>query len=175
MRRANLKRLVAVVAALCLVGLPAYCQGADKLRVVTAPGVTTSDPKDWKNTLTVAGQNLVLTCPKCGPVQTVTTPVTDIADLHYGQNAYHHWVAGIAAGVLSLGVGLIVGLMPHHQHYFSIGLKDGKAVGIQADKGVYRQIAGMLQQATNLPIEVTSKDAHFLNGFKTKIVEAPSK
>jgi hypothetical protein len=68
-----------------------------------------------------------------------------------------------------------VGLMPHHQHYFSIDKKDGKVIGIQADKGDYRVIAGMLQQATSLPIEVTSKDAHFLNGYNTKIVEAQSK
>ena len=170
-----MKRFVGVVAAICLGVLPAYSEGVDKLRVITAPSVTKTDQKDWKNTLTISGQNLVLTCPKCAPVQTVTTPVSDIATLHYGQNAYHHWVSGIAAGVLSLGAGLIVGLMPHHQHYFSIDQKDGKVIGIQADKGDYRQIAGMLQQSTSLPIEVTSKDAHFLNGYNTKIVEAQSK
>lgn len=81
----------------------------------------------------------------------------------------------LLAGVLSLGAGLIVGLMPHHEHYFSIDKKDGKVIGIQADKGDYREIAGMLQQSTGLPIEVNSKDAHFLNGYNTKIVEASSK
>ncbi len=163
------------VAALCLAVSPAYSQSAGKLRVMTAPGVTKTDPKDWKNTLTISGQNLILNCPKCDPVMSVTTSLSQIAELHYGQNAYHHWVAGIATGVLSLGVGLIVGLMPHHQHYFSIDQKDGKVIGIQADKGDYREIAGILQQSTGLPIEVTSKDAHFLNGYNTKIVEAQSK
>jgi len=170
-----MNRFVGVVAAFCLAVLPAQSQSADKLRVITAPGVTKTNDKDWKNTLTISGQNLILTCSKCTPVQTVATPVSDIATLHYGQNAYHHWVSGIATGVLSLGAGLIVGLMPHHQHFFSIDQKDGKVIGIQADKGNYRQIAGMLQQSTSLPIEVTSKDAHFLNGYNTKIVEAQSK
>ena len=170
-----MRRFVGVVAALGLVVSPAYSQSANKLRVLTAPGVDKTDQKDWRNTITVSGQNLVLGCPKCSPVQTVSTAVSDIATLHYGQNAYHHWVTGIATGVLSLGAGLIVGLMPHHQHYFSIDQKDGKVIGIQADKGDYREIAGMLQRSTSLPIEVGSKDAHFLNGYNTRIVEAQSK
>jgi len=170
-----MKKLAAVLAALWVAALPVYSQSADKIRVIAAPGVTKTDPKDWKNTLTVSGQNLVLSCAKCTPTQSITTPVSDIAVLHYGQNAYHHWVAGIATGVLSLGAGLIVGLMPHHEHYFSIDQKDGKVIGVQADKDNYRQIAGMLQNSTGLPIEVTAKEAHFMNGFNTKIVEAESK
>lgn len=93
----------------------------------------------------------------------------NIATLRYGGNAYHHWVAGIVSGVFSLGIGLIVGLMPHHQHYFSIDTKDGKVVGLQADKSNYRELAGVLENFTGLPILVTSKDAHYLNGFNTKI------
>ncbi|MGB6974461.1 MAG: hypothetical protein WBD67_07245 [Terracidiphilus sp.] len=171
-----MKRFAGIAVALCLTVLPAYPQqSATKLRVVTAPGVTKLDQKDWNNTLTITGQDLVLDCKKCSPIQTVTVPVASIAALHYGQNAYHHWAAGIAAGVLSLGVGLIVGLMPHHQHFFSIDEKDGKVLGIQADKGDYRDIARMLQQSTSLPIEVTSKDAHFLNGYNTKVVDSGAK
>ena len=48
-------------------------------------------------------------------------------------------------------------------------------LGIQADKGDYRQIAGMLENFAGLPIAVTAKDAHYLNGFNTKIEAAPSK
>ena len=170
-----MRRFVGIVLAVCMTAFPAYSQSANKLRVITAPGVTKTDQKDWHNTLTLSGQDLVLSCGKCSPIQTVSIPVTSIAKLHYGQNAYHHWVAGIATGVLSLGVGLIVGLMPHHEHYFSIDEKDGKVLGIQADKGDYRQIAGMLQQSTHLPIEVNPKDAHFLNGYNTQIVASQSK
>jgi hypothetical protein len=97
-----MKASVALVVALCLAVLPAYSQSANKLRVLTAPGVTKTDEKDWKNTLTVSGQDLVINCPKCDPIKSVTTPLSEIATLHYGQNAYHHWVAGIATGVLSL-------------------------------------------------------------------------
>ncbi|HUX45308.1 MAG TPA: hypothetical protein VMV57_11205 [Terracidiphilus sp.] len=170
-----MKRFVGILLVVCMTGLPVCAQSANKLRVVTAPGVTKVDQKDWKNTLTITGPDMVLDCRKCSPIQTVTVPVTSIAALHYGQNAYHHWAAGIATGVLSLGVGLIVGLMPHHQHFYSIDEKDGKVLGIQADKGNYRDIARMLQQATHLPIEVTSKDAHFLAGFNTKIVDSGAK
>src|SRR5690348_6128886 len=138
------KKIAAVSMALWLVALPAYSQGATKLRVLGAPGVTKSDPKDWKNSLAVTGQTLTLSCAKCSPVQAVTVASADVATLRYGQNAYHHWVSGIVTGVLSLGVGLIVGLMPHHQHYFSVDTKEGKVVAIQADKSDYRQIAGML-------------------------------
>lgn len=170
-----MRKFIGVVIVICLAVQPLLAQSSNKLRVITAPGITDTDQKNWKNTLTISGQTLTLNCPKCTPIQTATTPVSDIATLHYGQNAYHHWVAGIVTGVLSLGVGLIVGLMPHHEHYFSIDQKDGKVIGIQADKSDYRQIAAMLQQSTGLPIEVTAKDAHFLNGFNTKVVEAESK
>jgi len=56
-----------------------------------------------------------------------------------------------------------------YQHFFSVDLKDGKALGIQADKGDYRRIAGMLESFANLPIQVTAKDSHFLAGFNTQI------
>ena len=150
-------------------------QTVTKLRVIAGPGITKSDEKDWGNSLAVSDQNIVLTCPKCSPIQSVTVSISQIADLRYGQNAYHHWVSGIVTGLFSLGIGLIVGLMPHHQHFFSIDLKDGKVIGIQADKGDYRQIAGMLQNSAGLPIQVTEKDAHYLNGFNVQIVAAESK
>jgi len=72
-------------------------------------------------------------------------------------------------------VGLIVGLMPHHQHYFSVDTKEGKVVAIQADKKDYRDIAGMLQNFTGLPIQVSAKEAHFLNGFNIKITTEEQK
>lgn len=172
---ASLKKALAALVAFGVFGGPVWAQTAQKLRVIAAPGVTKSDPKDWKNDLTVSNASVTLTCPKCAPIETVTTPVAQIAALRYGQNAYHHWVSGIVTGAFSLGIGLIVGLMPHHQHYFSIDLKDGKVIGIQADKGDYRQIAGMLQNAAALPIEVSARDAHYLNGFNTKIVAEDSK
>lgn len=158
-----------------MVAWPAYPQSEDKLRVLVAPGVTKTDPKDWHNSLAISGETLTLTCPKCSPIQAITIPKSDIAALHYGQNAYHHWVSGIVTGVASLGVGLIVGAMPHHQHFFSVDTKDGKALGIQADKSDYREIAGALQNLAAIPIQVTAKDAHFLSGFNTQIVAASGK
>lgn len=170
-----MKRILALLAMSCLLGSPAYGQVANKLRVLTAPGVTETKPKDWHNSLAVSGKKLMLQCPKCTPLQVVTVPKAEVVSLRYGQNAYHHWVSGIVTGVFSLGVGMIVGLMPHHQHFFSIDLKGGKVVGIQADKHDYRQIAGMLENFAGLPIDVTAKDAHYLNGFNTKVEAAKSK
>jgi hypothetical protein len=169
------KRVLVMIYLTSLLTMPVYSQSANKLRVIAAPGVTKSDAKDWKNTLAVSGTELTLNCPKCMPIQDVATPISQVASLRYGQNAYHHWVSGIVTGAFSLGIGLIVGLMPHHQHYFSIDLKDGKVIGIQADKGDYRQIAGMLQNSISLPIQVSAKDAHYLNGFNTKIVATDPK
>lgn len=161
-----MKKVAAVTLALCLSTLPVYGQTARKLRVLAAPGINQNpQPKNWHNTLGIAGSNLVLTCPKCTPIQTVTVPKAEIAEVRYGQNAYHHWAAGIVTGIFSLGIGAIVGFMPHHQHFYSIDLKDGKAVGIQADKSDYKQIASMLENFTALPIHVTPKDAHFLAGY----------
>lgn len=172
----NIMKRTLVLLIIAYVFTPsAYSQTANKLRVLTAPGVTESKPKDWKNSLAISGDKLMLHCPQCSPVQTVAIAKTDIASLRYGQNAYHHWVSGIVTGVASLGVGLIVGAMPHHQHYFSVDTKDGKALGIQADKHDYRQIAGMLENFAGMPIKVTAKDAHFLSGFNTQIVAAESK
>jgi hypothetical protein len=169
------KRTLVAVCFAGLIAMPAYSQSAQKLRVIAAPGVTKSDAKDWKNRLSVSSTDIILNCPKCTPIQNVSTPISQVASLRYGQNAYHHWVSGIVTGAFSLGIGLIVGLMPHHQHYFSIDLKDGKVIGIQADKSDYREIAGMLQNSASMPIQVTAKDAHYLNGFNTKIVTADSK
>jgi hypothetical protein len=171
----NMRKILSVFFAVWIIAAPLLPQSANKLRVIAAPGITTSDAKDWKNTLTVSGQNLVLNCPKCTPIQSITVAEADVGALRYGQNAYHHWVSGVVTGVFSLGIGLIVGLMPHHQHYFSIDLKSGKVVGIQADKSDYKEIAGMLHNSSGQPIQVTQKDAHYLNGFNIKIVAAESK
>lgn len=169
------KKILFVLIAFATAVSSTYAQGANKLRVLAAPGVAKSAEKDWHSSLTVSGKDLDLHCPKCSPIQTVDIPEKDIAALRYGQNAYHHWVAGIITGVFSLGAGLIVGLMHHRQHFFSVDTKEGKVLAIQADKGDYRQIAGMLQNFTGLPILVTAKEAHFLSGFNTKIQNPPAK
>jgi hypothetical protein len=164
-----MRRIASLLIVVSLVGAPTYSQTVSKLRVLTAPGITDTAQKDWGNTLAVSDKNLILTCPKCSPIHSVSITSGDIASIRYGQNAYHHWVAGIVSGVLSLGVGLIVGLMPHHEHYFSIDTKDGKSLGIQADKGDFKQVAGMLQNFAALPIQVSEKDAHYLNGFNIQV------
>ena len=165
-----MKKSAVAVISLALTVLPGYAQTAKKLRVLAAPGINQNkDPNNWKNTLGISGDNLILTCPKCVPIQTVSVLKSDIATIRYGQNAYHHWAAGIVTGIFSLGVGAIVGFMPHHQHFFSVDLKNGKAVGIQADKSDYKKIASMLENFTALPIHVTAKDAHFLSGFNVAI------
>lgn len=165
-----LKKTFVGAIALYLAVLPGYAQTAKKLRVLAAPGITQNQkPKDWHNTLAISGNNLILTCSACLPIQKVTVPKADIAEVRYGQNAYHHWAAGIVTGIFSLGVGAIVGFMPHHQHFFSVDLKDGKAVGIQAHKSDYKEIAAMLENFTALPIHVTPKDAHFLAGYNIAI------
>lgn len=165
-----MKKIAVVAMSLWLAVLPGYALTAKKLRVLAAPGINQNqDPNNWHNTLGVSGNDLVLTCTKCLPIQTVSILKPDIAEVRYGQNAYHHWAAGIVTGIFSLGIGAIVGFMPHHQHFFSVDLKNGKAVGIQADKGDYKQIASMLENFTSLPIHVTAKDAHFLSGFNTAI------
>jgi hypothetical protein len=168
-----MKRTGSFLIVASLIGTSTYGQTVSKLRVLTAPGVTDTAQKDWGNTLAVSDKTLKPTCPKCSPIQSVSFAAGDIASLRYGQNAYHHWVAGIVAGVLSLGVGLIVGLMPHHEHYFSIDTKDRKSLGIQADKSDFKQVAGMLQNFASLPIQVSEKDAHYLNGFNTQVMSEP--
>lgn len=172
-----MKTIVAVLLCATLLlapVLPVAAQDFSKLRVLGAPGITKADPKDWHNSLALQGKTLTLSCPKCSPINTVTLTAENIATLRYGGNAYHHWVAGVVTGVFTLGVGLIVGLMPHHQHYFSIDTKDGKVLGLQADKSDYRQLAGALENFTGLPITVSSKDAHYLAGFNTKIEDTTS-
>lgn len=168
----DLRRYSLVLLAVFGISMVAGAQ-IKKLRVLGAPGVTQSDQKDWDNTLSTSANVLTLDCRKCNPIQTVAIPVAEIQKLQYGQNAYHHWVSGIVTGVFSLGVGAIVGFMPHHQHFFSVDLKDGKVLAIQADKGDYKQVAEMLENSAGLPIEVNAKDAHFLAGFNTKVVAEP--
>ena len=164
-----MKKLLLLFIGLCI-ALPASSQTVKKLRVLVAPGVFKLKPKDWHNTLTINDANtLFIHCRKCKPIQDIKINKGDIVELRYGQNAYHHWAAGIVTGMFTLGIGAIVGFWPHHQHFYSIDLKGGKVVGIQADKSDYKEIAGMLNNFTGLPIVVTSKDAHFLDGYNTKI------
>ena len=153
----------------------AFAQTATKLRVLAAPGVTQNDTKDWHNTLAPDGNTLKLTCPKCQPQQTLSTPADQIASLRYGDNAYHHWATGAVTALFTLGIGAIVGFMPHHQHFFSIDLKSGRVIAIQADKGNYKEIAGMLQNLTGLSFEVSQKDAHFLAGYNVKVEQDSGK
>lgn len=170
-----MKTCLVLLSALCLFAAPAYSQTANKLRVLTAPGVKETAPKDWHNSLTISSGELALHCPKGSPVHDVEIPRTETGTLSCGQNVYHHWVAGIVTGIFSLGTGLIVGLVTHHQHFFSIDMNDGKVLGIQADKSYYRKIAGMLENFPGLPIQVTAKDAHFLNGFRKQIAAPENK
>ncbi|MGH9488763.1 MAG: hypothetical protein ACRD04_14405 [Terriglobales bacterium] len=144
-------------------------QTAKKLRVLAAPGVTLTKPKDWKNTIGATGDDLIVHCPRCEPVSLISIPAADIAEIQYGDNAYHHWAAGAVTGFLTLGVGAIVGFMPHHQHYYSIDLKNGRVLAIQADKSDYKEIAGLLENLTGLPITASAKDAHFLAGYNVRI------
>lgn len=158
-----------VVALIAMLTILSPAQTATKLRVLAAPGITKNNPKDWHNTLAPDGNVLKLTCPKCEPTQSLSVQAASIAGLRYGNNAYHHWAVGGVTALFTLGIGAIVGFMPHHQHFFSIDLKSGKVVAIQADKHDYKEIAGMLQNLTGLPITVSQKDAHFLSGFNLKV------
>lgn len=164
-----MRRFVVVLPILFLATL-SYGQGIRKIRLLSVPGTTNSSPKSWKNSMEVSGENLLFFCAKCSPLKTVTIPGTQIASLSYGQNAYHHWVSGVVTGFFSLGIGAIVGLMPHHQHFFSVDLANGRVVAMQADKSNYKEIAGALENVSGKPIEVSPKDAHFLDGFNTRVV-----
>lgn len=77
------------------------------------------------------------------------------------------------ARLLVLPAGPVTTGATDHQHFFSVDLKDGKVLAIQADKGDYKQVAEMLENSAGLPIEVNAKDAHFLAGFNTKVVAEP--
>ena len=100
-----MKKIVSLLLSFLIAALPAFPQSAEKLRVIAAPGITKSNAKDWKNTLSVSGQKLALDCPKCLPTQSVTVSISDISALRYGQNAYYHSVSGVATGIFSLGLG----------------------------------------------------------------------
>lgn len=166
-----MKHCLTAVLLVCL-SLPGFAQAAKKLRVLAAPGVSSLNPKSWHNSLAVSRNDLVLTCPKCAPIQTISITKDQVSALRYGQNAYHHWVSGVVTGFFTVGIGAIVGFMPHHQHFFSVDLKTGQALGIQADKHDYRQIAGMLENFAGLPIQVSAKDAHFLAGYNTEVLDS---
>lgn len=163
------RRAFCFVFAVCL-AVPCVAQSINKIRVLAAPGANEPNPKDWNNSLAVTGNELVLDCPKCSPVQMVSIPRDEISGLRYGQNAYHHWVSGVVTGFFTLGIGAIVGFMPHHQHFYSVDLKNGRVLGLQADKGDYKETAALLENFTGLPIQVSPKDAHFLDGFNTQVV-----
>ena len=158
-----------------LISLPAYGQtntktdAPSKLRVLSAPGMTNSTPDSWQNTLSAEDQKIDLVCNSCTPTKNISVPVADVDSVSYGEAAYHHWKAGLATSLATLGGGAIVGFWPHHRHYFTINLKDKTAISLQADKHDYRQIAQMLNTATGLPIEVTQNDVKNMKGVPVKV------
>jgi hypothetical protein len=56
-----------------------------------------------------------------------------------------------------------------------VDTKEGKVVAIQADKKDYRDIAGMLQNFTGLPNQVSAKEAHSLNVSNIKVTAEEQK
>ena len=154
---------------LLLIALPAYGQTANKLRVLSAPGTTNSNPNSWENSLSAANKTIDLVCNACTPNQKISVAAANVDSISYGEAAYHHWKAGLATSLATLGGGAIVGLWPHHRHYFTVTLKDKTSISLQADKRDYRQIATMLNSATGLPIEVTQKDVRSLQGIPVKV------
>lgn len=154
---------------LLLMAVPVYGQTANKVRVLSAPGTSNSSPTSWANNLSAANNAIDLDCSACTPNQKVSVPAADVDSISYGEAAYHHWKAGLATSLATLGGGAIVGLWPHHRHYFTVTMKDKTAFSLEADKHDYRQIASMLNSTTGLPIEVTQKDVNSLQGIPVKV------
>lgn len=154
---------------LLLIAAPVYGQTANKVRVLSAPGTNNSSPTSWANSLSAENNTIDLVCSACAPNQKVSVSPTNVDSISYGEAAYHHWKAGLATSVLTLGGGAIVGLWPHHRHYFTITLKDKTAISLEAAKHDYRQIASMLNAVTGQPIEVTQKDANSLQGVPVRV------
>lgn len=154
---------------LLLIAAPVYGQTANKVRVLSAPGTNNSSPTSWANSLSAENNTIDLVCGACAPNQKVSVPAANVDSISYGEAAYHHWKAGLATSVLTLGGGAIVGFWPHHRHYFTITLKDKTAISLEADKHDYRQIASMLNSVTGQPIEVTQKDANNLKGVPVRV------
>ncbi len=150
---------------LLLIAAPAYGQTANKVRVLSAPGTNNPSPTSWANSLSAGNNTIDLVCSACTPNQKVSVLAANVDSISYGEAAYHHWKAGLATSVLTLGGGAIVGLWPH----LTITLKDKTAITVEADKHDYRQIATMLNSATGQPIEVTQKDVNSLQGVPVKV------
>lgn len=140
----------------------------DKLRVVSTAAVTNAKPDDWGNTVSVENKMIDLNCPACTPAK-LAISAADVTSISYGEAAYHHWKAGIATAVLSLGVGAVVGFWPHHRHFLTLEMKDNNSVAIQADKTTYRPLASLLNSATGLPIEVNQKQVNDLKGIPVQV------
>lgn len=160
---------MAKLILLLLITAPVYGQTANKLRVLSAPGTNNANPASWQNSLSATNNTIDLICNACAPNQKVSVPAANVDSISYGEAAYHHWKAGLATSVLTLGGGAIVGLWPHHRHYFTVTLKDKTAISLEADKHDYRQIASMLNSATGQPIEVTQKDVKSLEGIPVRV------
>lgn len=154
---------------LLLMAVPVYGQAANKVRVLSAPGTSNSSPTSWANSLSAANDTIDLNCSACTPNQKVSVATANVDSISYGEAAYHHWKAGLATSLVTLGGGAIVGFWPHHRHYFTVTMKDKTAISLEADKHDYRPIASMLNSATGLPIEVTQKDVNSLQGIPVKV------
>jgi hypothetical protein len=139
-----------------------------KLRVIATQALSNNKSDAWDNSVSVENKTITVSCATCTPAK-LSFAVADVTSVSYGDAAYHHWKAGAATAVFSLGVGAIVGLVPHHRHFITIETKDKSSVALQPDKSTYRQLATLLNSATGLPIEVTQKEVNDLKGIPVQV------
>lgn len=169
-------KLCARVIALCLcVSLLTYGQGNTFTRVRYNGGSVDSkvDPKEWKNTLTVTSDLIILSL-KDG--KKLEIPPKSVTSLSYGQEAHRRVGTMIALAILVAPVALFGLFHKTRLHYIGIQYTDSanKSAGIllQGDKDNYRAILVALQGVTGVPVAVAEKDREFVPvGVKAEVTK----
>jgi len=160
---------VVLAWAMLLIGVPVSASGGHGEYVVKNAGGSIDAPVGDDVTLDVESGAIIITArqqylgaqtngqettgPRRPAPRTVLARITpaQVTDLSYGSEVHHRIGAGIAWGVVSLGVGLIVGFSKATKHYIGITWEaDGKKGGLafEAKKGEYLGIINALQTVT---------------------------
>ena len=152
--------LVLIFALAMLGSTPAFAQGNEfKVRYNGGTIETKVKPDDWKNTITVSSDKIVL---KLKDGQVINIDPKKVTGLSYGKNASRRIGAYTAAAVLINPLFALGMFKKNKQHFVGIEYEteDGKKGGflLQAKNDKYRGLLTALKGVTGKEVETEEKE-----------------
>jgi hypothetical protein len=172
-----MRQLIRVIAVCLSLSFVTYGQGNTFNRVRYNGGSVDSkvDPKDWKNSLSVSSDLIILSLKDGKKLEITPKSVTSLS---YGQEAHRRVGTMVALAILISPVALFGLLHKTRLHFIGIQYSDSanKSAGIllQGDKDNYRAMLVALQGVTGAAVTVSEKDREFVPIGVRAVVSSPA-